>query len=293
MFQLSLFDENNIESKITNIASVPNRSPFRYPGGKTWLVPQIRQWLRSLSQKPKTLIEPFVGGGIISLTAVFENLVDRATMVELDEQVAAVWQTIFNGGGEWLADQIVNFDLSVEAVTNLLSQEVTTSPEIALQTIIKNRINHGGIIAPGAGRLKKGEKGKGLKSRWYPETLEKRILDILSQQDKFDFIHGDGLKIIQQNMKSDHVVFFIDPPYTHSGKKAGSRLYRYSQIDHEQLFVLAENLVGDFLMTYHDTEEVRNLAIKSGLQYKNVRMQNNHNQRQQELIIGKNLEWLK
>ena len=25
-----------------NVASVPQRSPFRYPGGKTWLVPQVR-----------------------------------------------------------------------------------------------------------------------------------------------------------------------------------------------------------------------------------------------------------
>ena len=28
-----------------NVASVPQRSPFRYPGGKTWLVPYVRSWL--------------------------------------------------------------------------------------------------------------------------------------------------------------------------------------------------------------------------------------------------------
>jgi DNA adenine methylase len=30
-------------NKIVNVASVPQRSPFRYPGGKTWLVPIVRQ----------------------------------------------------------------------------------------------------------------------------------------------------------------------------------------------------------------------------------------------------------
>jgi hypothetical protein len=30
-----------------NVASVPQRSPFRYPGGKTWLIPYIRSWLAS------------------------------------------------------------------------------------------------------------------------------------------------------------------------------------------------------------------------------------------------------
>jgi len=35
-------------------------------------------------------VEPFAGGGIISLTALFERLVDRVVMVELDEDIASV-----------------------------------------------------------------------------------------------------------------------------------------------------------------------------------------------------------
>ncbi len=76
--------------KIVNVASVPQRSPFRYPGGKTWLVPHIRQWLASRKSPPNDFIEPFAGGGIVSLTVAAENLADHVTMVELDEQVAAV-----------------------------------------------------------------------------------------------------------------------------------------------------------------------------------------------------------
>jgi len=34
-------------------------------------------------------VEPFAGGGIISLTALFERLVDRVVMVELDEDIAS------------------------------------------------------------------------------------------------------------------------------------------------------------------------------------------------------------
>lgn len=61
--------------KPVNVASVPQRSPFRYPGGKTWFVPTFRRWMQSLDYKPELLIEPFGGGGIISLTALFENWV--------------------------------------------------------------------------------------------------------------------------------------------------------------------------------------------------------------------------
>src|SRR5271155_2154070 len=84
-------------TRAVNVSSVPHHSPFRYPGGKTWLVPHFRRWVKSLSRKPQCLIEPFAGGGIISLTAVFENLVNRALMVEMDEQIAAVWQAVVDG----------------------------------------------------------------------------------------------------------------------------------------------------------------------------------------------------
>ena len=120
MKQLSLFSDRYLD-QIVNVASVPQRSPFRYPGGKTWLVPRIRQWLRSLHQQPSEFIEPFAGGGIVSLTVAFEQLAERVLMVELDDQVAAVWQTILTSDGEWLANEIAAFELSLEAVTSVLS----------------------------------------------------------------------------------------------------------------------------------------------------------------------------
>ena len=91
--QQNLFESGRTRPVI-NVASVPQRSPFRYPGGKTWLVPYIRSWLKSLKTRPTLFVEPFAGGGIVSLTVAAENLAERGLMVELDGQVAAVWQTI-------------------------------------------------------------------------------------------------------------------------------------------------------------------------------------------------------
>ena len=78
------------KAEIVNVASVPQRSPFRYPGGKTWLVPKIKQWLRSLPWKPSLFVEPFAGGAIVGLNVAFENLAEKVLLIELDEQVAAV-----------------------------------------------------------------------------------------------------------------------------------------------------------------------------------------------------------
>src|SRR5437870_2057222 len=150
MHQASLFGEAP-QGAIVNVALVPQRSPFRYPGGKTWLVPYIRRWLAGQPSGPTELIEPFAGGAIVSLIAAFEGLVDKVTIVELDEQVAAVWHTVLSGDAEALAEQIANFDLTPQSVERILGQTDGSLQERAFRTIVKNRVNRGGILAPGAG----------------------------------------------------------------------------------------------------------------------------------------------
>jgi len=294
MEQIS-FWEVQASPKVVNVASVPHRSPFRYPGGKTWFVPKIRQWLKSLSVQPRTLIEPFAGGAIIGLTVAFEKLADSVVLVEKDEQVAAVWQTIINtdGGAEWLAEKIINFKPTPESVRTLLSSETSSLRDLAFKTIIQNRVSHGGILAEGAGLVKNGERGKGILSRWYPSTLKRRILDIATVKHNLKFINGDGFQTIKKFADSADVIFFVDPPYTASKKKAGSRLYKYHQVDHEKLFELMSKVKGDFLMTYDDAEEARDLAKKHNFETRLVAMTNTHNTTMTELVIGRDLGWVR
>lgn len=295
--QATLFGEKvtKVASGVVNVASVPQRSPFRYPGGKTWLVPRLRQWLESQPRKPREFIEPFTGGGISSLTTAFEDRAEWVTMVERDEQVASVWRVILQqpGGGEWLADRIIHFDLTLESAREVLCKPEPTLRETAFCTLLKNRINHGGILAPGVGILKHGENGKGIKSRWYPETLQKRILAIVNQRDNIQFIEGDGMRVLAENSNRADAVFFIDPPYTSGkGKCAGTRLYAHSELDHEELFRIASTLEGDFLMTYDNAQSVLELAEKFGFDAKPVAMKNTHHAKMSELLIGRNLNWL-
>lgn len=292
--QPALFDAPHL-SRIINVASVPQRSPFRYPGGKTWLVPRIRQWLASREERPAEFIEPFAGGGIVSLTVAAERLADHVTMVELDAQVAAIWRTIIEeDDGRWLADKIINFNLaslSPERLRRIVERETHSVRERAFQTILKNRTYRGGILAAGSAPLKDGENGKGIASRWYAETLKRRILDIAGIRESLTFIEGDGIESLTLNAHRRDAVFYIDPPYTAAGKRAGRRLYTHSELDHEGLFKLTSSIAGDFLMTYDDTEEVRDLAHKFNLDIELVAMKNTHHAEMKELLIGRNLDW--
>jgi DNA adenine methylase len=217
-----------------------------------------------------------------------EGLVKRATMVELDEDIAAVWQTILQGGAEWLANRIVTFELSIESVKETLAVESKTTEQRAFQTILKNRCYRGGILAEGSGLIKNGENGKGIHSRWYPSTLQKRILEIAKYREKILFVAGDGFQVMESYAHRKQVAFFIDPPYTVAAK----RLYRYPNIDHERLFDMCVELKGDFLLTYDNAEQVRCMANTRNFDMRTISMKNAHHSEQRELLVGRDLSWV-
>lgn len=291
MSQLTFFDIP-VSEPVVNVASVPQRSPFRYPGGKTWLVPRVREWLRCFDTRPSLFVEPFAGGAIIGLTVAFEQLADRVILVELDDPVAAVWKTILSDDNEWLVQRILSFELTHDHVLAELAKGSSSTRQKAFRAILKNRTFHGGIMAPGSSLIKNGENGKGLRSRWYPTTLARRIRSIAKVRHRIRFVEGDGLAAIRKYGDRQHSVFFIDPPYTAGGKKAGARLYTHHTLNHQRLFELAANIAGDFLMTYDFADEVLALAGEHGFQTRTIAMKNTHHAQMTESLIGRDLSWM-
>lgn len=274
------------KDNIVNVASVPHRSPFRYPGGKTWLIPIVRTWLKNLDGLVVELVEPFTGGGSVGLTAVFENLVSHVTLVELDEQVAAVWQTILSDDVEWLISKIGDFNCTREAVVVEMERHPLSTRQKAFQTILKNRTYYGGIITAGSAPLKYGENRKGISSRWYPKTLQHRLREIALRRDQITFIQGDGIEVMEKYSNRKDVSYFIDPPYTAAGKRAGRRLYNCFELDHKHLFTVCSQIQGDFLMTYDDTDDIRDLADNNHFNIRHIPMQNTHSLKMKELLIS-------
>ena len=269
-----------------NVAAVPQRSPLRYPGGKTWLIPHVRVWLRSV-KRPRLLIEPFAGGGIVSLTAVMENLVDEALMAEIDQDVAALWKAALHFGPE-LAARITSFTLTRESVVELASQRPADVVEHGFRTLVLNRTRRGGILAPGASFTRKGENGAGIASRWYPNTLIRRLRAISEVAPRITFRETDGMQMLAALLGQPHddVALFVDPPYTGGGgKRAGKRLYAHNDIDHARLFSMLADSGADFLMTYDRSLEIESLIDSYGFHAVQVVMKSGHHTRLPELVI--------
>lgn len=273
-------------NKIVNVASVKQLSPFRYPGGKTWLIPKLLDWVKA-SGTIEHFVEPFAGGASASLAVADSNLVSMITMVEKDESVAAVWKVIFSNQAHDLSEMIVSFEANPTNIHAALKSHPTNKLEQAFQVILRNRVVHGGILAPGASVMKAGENGKGITSRWYPQTLKNRIDYIRQFKDRIRFVEGDAFAIIESNKLNPRAAFFVDPPYTAGGKSAGKRLYKYNELNHRRLFELLSSVRGSVLMTYDDSEEVRRMSLEFGFSFKQVPMKGTHNLVLRELLIYK------
>lgn len=274
-----------------NVATIEQRSVFRYPGGKTWFVPWLERWLHSIARCPRLFVEPFAGGGIASLTAVARSLVHRALIVEKDPVVATVWRVCLSKDAKALARKIRDFAFTEESVRGVMieTRPATDDLDAAFRVILLNRIRRGGVLANGAGVLKRGENGKGLASRWYPETLAKRVEAIHQLRSRIEFREGDGLKIIDEFSSWSSAAIYCDPPYTQAAK----RLYTCWEFDHEGLFDRLDRGKGNVLLTYDNTAEVRKWARNAQLAYTKIPMKTTGHRIKQELVIGRDLTWLR
>jgi DNA adenine methylase len=219
-------------------------------------------------------------------------MAEKVLLIEKDPYVASVWTVLIHGDYEKLANRILNFDLNINNVQEELSYPGTSSDDKAFQTILRNRVSHGGIMAPGSGFIKNGENGKGISSRWYPETLARRIRDIGLVRDKIKFIEGDAFAIIESYLDDPQTVFFVDPPYTAAGKRAGRRLYTHSGLDHDSLFDMFLDAKSDFLFTYDNSDDLIDMAKSRRFETKLIPMKNTHHAEMSELIVSRNLDWL-
>ncbi len=223
----------------------------------------------------------------MSLTAVMEELVTSAVMVEIDRDVAAFWRSALESG-DTLQELITAFEPAIERLRELEQDAPSSVLEHGFRTLVLNRTRRNGILAPGASFTHNGEGGRGLLSRRYPETLASRLAAIQEHSNKLIFLESDGLKVLPVLLQGwgDRAAVFLDPPYTaKGGKRAGSRLYDHSNIDHVALFAMLADYNANFLMTYDAAPEIVDLIKQHDFNAVILFMKNGHHNQMREIVI--------
>jgi len=240
-----------------------------------------------LGWRPKHFIEPFAGGASVALAIAELDLADQITFVEIDPEVAAVWRAILGPTYAEFASRVREFVLTEDSAKKVLSRTENDLVSRAFRCLLRNRIQRGGIMAPGAGFLKRGEDDKGISSRWYAETLATRIERVHDLRAKLVFREDDGISVLKSFRNRQKTAAFIDPPYTANGKGAGVRLYRYHDVDSAELFNVAEEFSGPMIITYHRSVVVRRQAEAAEIRCQTINVRTAHSLNRRELIMFK------
>ena len=221
------------------------------------------------------------------MTAVMEDLVSSCVMIEIDRDVAAFWRATLESGAV-LCDLVTQFEPTIDKLRAIEESHPATVLDHGFRTLVLNRTRRGGILARGASFSRKGENGRGVLSRWYPETLTTRLSTIQKYADRIAFVEGDGMQLLPVLLRGwgRDAAVFLDPPYTaHTGKQSGLRLYEHSNVDHERLFALLAEHRTNFLMTYDASPEIIDLVDRYGFEVVSLSMKNTHHNQIPELVI--------
>ena len=268
------------------------KSPLRYPGGKSRAIKILMPFF------PKDfdeLAEPFFGGGSVGLYLAQNFGLKQIFANDLNTDLYCFWQTL-KTQNKALIDEIKRTRQTHtngrELYEKLLARrgENLSDFQRAVDFFVLNRITFSGVVDCG------GYSQKDYESRFTPSSIE-RLKNMDSILRNFTFSNQSYESLLQNNGK--RVFIFLDPPYFSASK---SKLYGkkgdlHANFNHERLCEHLKNTKHHFLLTYDDSEFIRELykdfyKLKYTLQYGMNNFKQTKANKGQELLIS-NYEFIK
>lgn len=270
-------------------------SPLRYPGGKSQLLPFVRELISYINPSPVCYCEPFCGGAGIAISLLLNDEVKDIIINDADFGIFSFWKAIVEE-----TDRFVNMINSTPITIDewnkqkrILLDSTNTSIikgqysfELGFATFFLNRTNVSGIIKGGViGGLAQTGKNK-LDCRFKKQVLIKKIQAIAKKKDHITITNFDGrelIKMVSSSENADKTFMFVDPPYVKQGKNL--YLNALTIDDHNELY--GEIKTADqlrWIVTYDDCVEIRNMYNSQDLRRYFIRYSANNRRKASELI---------
>ena len=242
-------------------------SPFRYPGGKSVLFDLLAGVIHNNDLRYCSYAEPYAGGCGLAVALLYAGYVKDIYINDIDPAIWSFWYSVLNCTDELinLINQ-VNVNLNEWEQQRLIYEKGDLSDPLSLgfATFFLNRTNRSGIIK-GAGIIG-GKNQTGtykMDCRFNKEDLISKILRINKYKNRIFLTNMDAISFMKNmELLDKNIFFFIDPPYYNKGSSLYTNFYKPE--DHANVCNYISKLTKPWLITYDNTEEIREL-------YKNYR----------------------
>jgi len=260
---------------------------FRYPGGKRRLRKPILQKLLALCGPHITeYAEPFFGSGAIGIQLLSSGWSKNLWFNDHDAGIAALWNAVLTSPRD-LQKRIREFVPSVDAFlafkAELLEGTAGTGIDLAFKKLVVHQLSYSGLGTRSGGPLGGLEQRSQYKidCRWSPEHMCKKIekLHALLAPSRVQITCLNYEVLLES---SDHVLFYLDPPYY------TENLYQHSFTvdDHARL---ADRLKSckNWVLSYDDCPEIKELYAWAKVETIDAvyTLNNKHSKQKKELLV--------
>lgn len=242
-----------------------DKSPLRYPGGKSILSKFLREVIVNNNLKGGTYFELYAGGAGAALDLLYSNTVNRIVLNDADFHIYALWKSMLDNSDAFI-DKIeaINVDLNEwykqhEIYENFRNH---TLDDVGFSAFFLNRCNRSGILTK-AGPIGGFEQNGNYKidARFNKANLIERVKMIRTFSGNIEIYNCDTIDFIKKNKKlleNPNSFMYLDPPYYKKGKSLYLNYYVHS--DHEQLRdILTCIRHCNWLVSYDNVQEIQDL----------------------------------
>ena len=241
-------------------------SPLRYPGGKAKVADFVQCLIKANALLDGIYVEPYVGGGSVALSLLFNEYVSDIYINDKDISIYAFWHSVLyepDAFCKLIKDTPINVEAWFRLKKDQSNKENLNMLDLGFSTFFLNRTNRSGILKAGiiGGYDQKGNYK--IDARFNKEDLIKRIQRIADYADRIHLTNEDAVTLVQR-LKGElpyNTLFYLDPPYYIKGK--GLYMNYYNDDDHLNI----ANSISDFrehkwIISYDNVDFIANLYSK-------------------------------
>lgn len=229
---------------------------FRYPGGKTRLLPYIRRSLEKWESQSDRFHDCFVGGGSVALDFARRNPDHKIFLNDADEWIYSFWLIVSGNGREGELDRLISMCQvrpTVSLFMELRNFSPTSDVERAYQALFFNRTTFSGIRSSGPIGGYEQKSRYTVDCRYNPDAITMGIRE--ANELLRDRTWVSNLDIFEY-LPSNEGIMYLDPPYFDKGEQ----LYTVS-LDTDDHYKLASVLRGmsGWVASYDRAVELENI----------------------------------
>lgn len=239
-----------------------NRTPLRYPGGKSIMTPFFIDLIRVNELQGVSYAEPYAGGAGTAINLLLDGQVRRIYINDANIAIFSFWKYAINESERFI-DKIEKTCIDLQNwqyYHNFIKNAQQPSFELGFAAFFLSRTNRSGILTAGPIGGKSQEKQEKatykIDCRFNKQDLISRIHRISMYKENIVVSNDDAIDFLKSLPADNNNLVYLDPPYFKQGKSL--YLNYYSADDHRVLSDYLYNTVNfRWVLSYDNVYEIR------------------------------------